>query len=199
MKLQPLRVLLTFTGLHDPFANSAIAGTAQDGPILTLLRYRSFERVVLLSTPRTVDVTAETEREIARRYPSTEVSLHHIDLVNPIEYAPILDGLRRVFQVVSDSSDSCRYFVATASGTPQMHASSLLLIASGEVPATCLYVRQPQFVQENSDPVVEIDPSRRISLLCDFVLRQRSSRTPIPQMRLARPNGLALLANIRRF
>jgi sigma54-dependent transcription regulator len=140
--------------------NSAIAGSQEDGPILTLLRYRPFEKVVLLSTPRTVDRTLETEKEIGHRFPSTEVSVHHLELANPTEYRPILEGLRHVFQIVADSPDKCRYFVATASGTPQMHASLLLLIASGEVPATCLYVRQPQFVQEASDPIVEIDPSQ---------------------------------------
>jgi hypothetical protein len=31
------RVLVTFTGLHDPFAKPAIAGTVKDAPILTLM------------------------------------------------------------------------------------------------------------------------------------------------------------------
>ncbi|MBM3316723.1 MAG: sigma 54-interacting transcriptional regulator [Candidatus Eisenbacteria bacterium] len=52
---------------------------------------------------------------------------------------------------------AARYFIAVASGTPQMHACWLLLAASGEIPAQVLNVRPPQFVTRERPLVCEVD------------------------------------------
>src|SRR6185295_16046197 len=50
-----------------------------------------------------------------------------------------------------------RFFVATASGTPQMHACWVLLAASGEIPAHLLHIRPPRFVSKDHPLVSEVD------------------------------------------
>ena len=58
------RVLLTFTGFHDPYARGLVGEEDQPGPILTVARELSFERIVLISTPATTRNTAETENAL---------------------------------------------------------------------------------------------------------------------------------------
>lgn len=44
-------ILLTFTGFHDPYAVGLVGQEEQPGPILSLVRAKSFDRVILFSTP----------------------------------------------------------------------------------------------------------------------------------------------------
>ncbi len=57
----PLRVLLSFTGFHDPFAPSVVEGQMDAGPVLSVLAERKFDLVFLFSTPRTVEITEQTK------------------------------------------------------------------------------------------------------------------------------------------
>jgi hypothetical protein len=49
------KVLLTFTGFQDPYALGLIGEEEQPGPILSLLASKSFDRIILFSTPRTME------------------------------------------------------------------------------------------------------------------------------------------------
>lgn len=60
---------------------------------------------------------------------------------------------------VCESHAGARFFIATASGTPQMHACWFLLAASGEIPARILHVRPPRFVGKDRPLVSEVDLS----------------------------------------
>ncbi len=40
-----MRVLLTFTGFHDPYVPSGIEGEMRAGPILTVVAEHSFESI----------------------------------------------------------------------------------------------------------------------------------------------------------
>jgi transcriptional regulator with GAF, ATPase, and Fis domain len=59
--------------------------------------------------------------------------------------------------VICDTFSQAQFFVAVASGTPQMHACWVLLAASGEIPAHILHVRPPRFVSKEHPLVSEID------------------------------------------
>jgi len=74
----------------------------------------------------------------------TNILWTHLD--DPTDYVMILRGLRVHIRDLSDRPPKANYFVAVASGTPQMHACWLLLVASGEIPAHILNVRPLRFV-----------------------------------------------------
>jgi len=149
-------VLLTFTGFHDPYTEGPVEGSRQPGPILSLLGERTFRRVVLFSTPATAEVTDKTREAIRDEYPATRVTVHHLELQDPTDYSAILAGIRKVLpDLPAASRDSC--FVATASGTPQMHACWMLLVSSGELRARLLHVRPPRFVTRDAPLVSEVD------------------------------------------
>src|SRR5205809_410787 len=66
MKQANQNILLTFTGFHDPFGAAAVEGTEQEGPILSLLRAKRFDRVVLFSTSRSLLLLAASGEIPAR-------------------------------------------------------------------------------------------------------------------------------------
>ena len=68
-------ILLTFTGFQDPYSLGLIGEEEQLGPILSLLREKSFNQVFLFSTPRTVKNTLDTKREINSIYPKITVNI----------------------------------------------------------------------------------------------------------------------------
>jgi hypothetical protein len=67
--------------------------------------------------------------------------------------------MKRVCREVCEAAPKSDYFIAVASGTPQMHACWVLLAASGEMPARILHVRPARFVSKRSPLVSEVDLS----------------------------------------
>lgn len=152
-----MNVLFTFTGFHDPFFQGLIDGEEQPGPILSLLHAHPCERVYLIATPNTREITARTQEAIQSLYPEKHVHSLALDLDDPTDYREILLGLRNAIRPIVDDLSDARLFIAVASGTPQMHACWLLLAASGEIPARILHVRPPRFVTKERPLVAEID------------------------------------------
>jgi transcriptional regulator with PAS, ATPase and Fis domain len=85
------------------------------------------------------------------------VELRDFPLDDPTDYIAILRGLRAHIRDICESTPEAQYFIAVASGTPQMHACWLLLAASGEIPAYILHVRPPRFVSKDRPLVSEVD------------------------------------------
>lgn len=152
-------ILLTFTGSNDPFSRSAQAGDARVGPILTVLAEREFEHVYLLTTPRMAEISEATKAEIKWRHPSTKVEILSVPLKDPTNYLGILRQLRTHLRNLEGHHPSGKFSIAVSSGTPQMHACWLLLVASGEFPATLLQTTPPEFLGERKSCIKEIDVS----------------------------------------
>jgi len=150
-------VLLTFTGFHDPYSKGLIGDEEQPGPILSLVRVKPFDRIVLFSTPNTEKNTDATQEALKGKFTQTEVEVRNLRLEDPTDYLAILRELRLQIQALCEYFTEARFFVAVASGTPQMHACWLLLVAGGELPARILHVRPPRFVTRELPAVSEVD------------------------------------------
>jgi transcriptional regulator with AAA-type ATPase domain len=150
-------VLLTITGFQDPYAIGLVGQEEQPGPILSLVAARSFDRIILFSTPSTEKNTSATRDTLQSFYPKTGIEVRDLLLHDPTDYVAILRGLRTHIREVTDSTSKANYFIAVASGTPQMHACWVLLAASGEIPAHILNVRPPRFVSTERPIVFEVD------------------------------------------
>jgi transcriptional regulator with AAA-type ATPase domain len=149
------RVLLTFTGFHDPYARGLVGEEDQPGPILTVARELSFERIVLISTPAATRNTAETENALRRSSHQTEVEIVNLELLDPTDYESIFSALDSALGQTKYTDDDV--FVSVASGTPQMHVTWLSLVASGRLRARILNTRPPRFVTKERPLVTEID------------------------------------------
>lgn len=150
-------ILLTFTGFHDPYSRGLVGEEDQRGPILSLLSVRTFDTVILLSTPATQSITTQVRDELSKLSPETEVDIRDVPLSDPTDYRAILSYLRKHLRAILEQHPHASYSVAVASGTPQMHAAWVLLVASGEIPAQLLHVRPPRFVTKDRPPVSEVD------------------------------------------
>jgi DNA-binding NtrC family response regulator len=150
-----VKVLLTFIGFNDPYSKSVVAGAEKAGPILSLLAAREFDRVILFTTAG----TAASADELASAIQGSTAKIVPLNLPDPTDYIAILGELRRECGAIRDENLDAELFVATASGTPQMHACWFLLTASGELPATLLHVRPQRFVTKDLPQVEEIIPS----------------------------------------
>ena len=152
-------ILLTFTGFQDPYAIGLVGQEEQPGPILSLVGARSFDRIILFSTPSTEKNTSATRDALQSLYPKIGIEIKDLPLHDPTDYVAILTGLRTHIRAITDSTSKVNYFIAVASGTPQMHACWVLLAASGEIPARILNVRPPRFVSKDRPLVFEVDLS----------------------------------------
>lgn len=157
-----MRVLVTFTGFHDPYSLGLVGEEKQAGPIISLLKEKPFDQVVLISTLNTKANTATTESVIRGLFPDLRVSIIDADLSDPTDYGEILRDLRtKVVPALESFGPQINLSVAVASGTPQMHAAWLLMVASGEMPARILHIRPPRFVTADKPLVSEVDLSSR--------------------------------------
>jgi len=152
-----MQVLLTFTGFHDPYVKGLVGQEEQLGPILSLVNVRSFEHIILFSTPSTVEHTQATKDALETLHPELMVEMRDLPLDDPTDYNAILRGLRTHILEICDRFSQAQFFIAVASGTPQMHACWVLLAASGEIPAHILHVRPPRFVSKDRPMVSEVD------------------------------------------
>lgn len=153
------RVLLTFTGFHDPYSKGLIGDDDQPGPVLSLLSAQAFDRVVLFSTPRTASLTGDSRNEIRRLHSAIDVEVRDVPIDDPTDYSALLKHLRRHLHELVQLYSGAAFSIAVASGTPQMHAVWVLLAASGEIPASVLHIRPPRFVTADRPLVSTVDLS----------------------------------------
>lgn len=156
-----MKVLLSFTGFHDPFAASAATGEMRAGPILTVLAERAFDRVYLFATPKAAEISEKTVAAIVDRHPGVTVEILEVPLKDPTNYLGILRQLRSHFKTINAKHPDAEYSISVSSGTPHMHACWLLLAAGGEIPASILQSTPPEFVPEGRSLVREIDIHQR--------------------------------------
>ncbi|MGE0825343.1 MAG: RNA repair transcriptional activator RtcR family protein [Candidatus Binatia bacterium] len=152
-----MKILLTFTGFHDPYAIGLIGQEEQPGPILSLANERTFDQIILFSTPKAEKNTAATVKALSSLLPDLKVEVRDLPLVDPTDYVTILRELRTHLRDICEAMPRAEFFIAVASGTPQMHACWVLLTASGEILARILHVRPPRFVSKDRPLVSEVD------------------------------------------
>ena len=154
-----MNILLTFTGFHDPYTLGLVGEEEQPGPILSLVNEKSFDQVYLFSTPNTKENTTKTKNALKSSLPGIKVVVKDFLIDDPTNYFTILKELREQIKNICNSTDNANYFVAVTSGTPQMHACLVLLVASGEIPAHIINVRPPRFVTKDKPLLDDIDLS----------------------------------------
>ena len=151
------KVLLTFTGFHDPFSPAVVTNKQEEGPILTVIDACQVDRVFLISTSNTAEITQLTKEAIEEKNSDVVTEIITTSIDDPTDYFVILSELRRIYvDIISAVSDS-NLFVSVTSGTPQMHACWLLLTTAGEIPARLLQSRPARYVNEKKPIVNEFD------------------------------------------
>ena len=152
-----MNILLTFTGFQDPYTIGLVDKEEQPGPILSLVGEKSFDKIILFSTPRTDKNTSSTKEVLQASNRNLEIEVRNLVLEDPTDYFAILKELRSNVRKICDATPQASFFISVTSGTPQMHACWILLAASGEIPAYILNVRPPQFVSKDLPLITQVD------------------------------------------
>lgn len=151
------RILLSFTGFHDPYAPSPIDGTQQPGPIVAMLGSRPYDRIILFNTPGATRQTEATVEAISRNWPSLQITTKDLpDLIDPTNHILILQYLRKYTREILNQFPDAELSISLSSGTPSMHACWLLLVAEGSLPARILY-GHPLRSQDETYRVTEVN------------------------------------------
>jgi transcriptional regulator with AAA-type ATPase domain len=150
-------VLIAFAGPRDPYV-SGLASQEEPGPLLTLLRARRFERILLLSTPLTAAAAQASAEAVGTEMPECEVELREIPLYDHASYSEILNVLQRLAVDLRGYLPHARWYISVGSCTPEVHACWMLLAAGGEFRAQILHLRPAQAGSADSPVVTEIDP-----------------------------------------
>ena len=87
-------ILLTFTGFQDPYTISLVEKEEQPGPILSLVNEKSFDKIILFSTPRTDKNTYATKEALQVSHKNLNVEVRDLALQDPTDYFSILKELR---------------------------------------------------------------------------------------------------------
>jgi len=156
-----MEILFTFAGSRDPFNPEMVEGVFTDGPVLTLLGEREFQFIYLFTTPHTLTNAQQLRQEIARRQPATKIRVFNIKIQDPTDYEELYLHMNKLCQEVMEKHGGTnpKYYIATASGTPQMQTIWVLLSQSGLVPSTLLKITPPRFLKPHHGAVSEINLS----------------------------------------
>lgn len=73
-----MNILLSFTGFNDPFSKGLVEQEEQPGPILSVLKAKTFQIVYLFDTPATREASSNTKEAIKHLYPQCIV--HVLDM-----------------------------------------------------------------------------------------------------------------------
>lgn len=176
-------ILLTFTGYHDPYTKGLVGEEEQSGPILSLAGSKSFDYIILFSTPNTETNTVDTKDALQSQFPNIDIEIREFPIEDPTNYIAILKGLRPHIQDVCSTFEKANYYISVASGTPQMHACWILLAAGGEIPAHILHVRPHPFVSRNKPMVSEVDFSRpEFPIVRANIAQFKEEGFPVPEL-----------------
>jgi len=75
-----MRILLTFTGFHDPYPVGPVGQDEQAGPIISFVSPASFDIVVLFSIPNTQENTEATRVALEDVTPDTDVQVINLPM-----------------------------------------------------------------------------------------------------------------------
>lgn len=158
-----MKILLTFTGVHDPFAEVSAAGEKVAGPILTAAAAEQFDSVYLLSTPDLAANSSQTKEELEKRSKNLMVEISVLPLKDPGNRLSIPKQLKSCFKKICKKDSKAEYFICVSSGVPHVDACWLMLVARGEIPARILQTRTAKFLPPGASRVAEIDFTNALS------------------------------------
>lgn len=155
----PVRVLLTFVGSHDPWRGGD--ATSGYGPVLSLLEAESFDTVHLFhNNDEYLRRASALLTEAGQRWPDLAVHYENIAALDPTDHDLLYELMHnRCVELAATYDNTAQFTVATSSGTPQMQTCWLLLVLGGVFKARLVQMVPPHKLRPGDSPVRQIKPS----------------------------------------
>ncbi|MFP4365253.1 MAG: sigma-54 interaction domain-containing protein [Spirochaetia bacterium] len=167
--MRNLEVLCSFVGDHDPYCGK---NGDEEGPVLSLLQNRHFDRVYLFYTKGYIDKAKGVQEAAQSQLTGTSVNLVFFDIESPIDYQEIYNTLQHTIydQVLPrlDSRNASLSFLLDP-GTPQMQTCLVYLAQNMEAEPTLLQGVPPRFaggtykVKEITFPIAKSGTTNSVS------------------------------------
>ena len=108
------------------------------GPVLTLLANEHFDALHILHQSGHFSRRAAMESALAKIHPNLQIDFHLVELTDPRAYEELFSGVRAVCCQIREAhgEKDVAYGIHLSPGTPQMHATWILLTQTGLFPAT---------------------------------------------------------------
>ena len=118
--------------------DQALHANERPGPVLTLLANERFDVLHILHQSGHASRKAAMERALAELHPDLRVEFHLVELTDPRSYDELFTGVRAVCRQVREmhGEKDVAYGIHLSPGTPQMHATWILITQTGIFPAT---------------------------------------------------------------
>jgi hypothetical protein len=152
-------VLVSCVGGGDPYGEVRTPGEAgqEEGPLLTLARHLSPQRVYLLHTVKAPGNDFSGRAEDTRRLlPCDSVPLPLEGVADPTDFEQLVPAFKKAAAHIVAENEGSALAVNVSSGTPQMDITLQLLVRGGRLPATCFQVRKVLHVQPGESRVREV-------------------------------------------
>jgi hypothetical protein len=162
-----MNILLTFSGFQDPYTIGLVDQQEQPGPILSLVGAKSFDRVILISTPSTEKNTLATREALEFLHPSISIEVRDLPLHDPTDYVAVLEAIRKLLHLWAKLSSS-RLIAAhsLAIGDTSTIAQNI------SVATTCFRIASKEATMPQSQPMLPTDRA--------FVVQFRAQPTGAP-------------------
>jgi hypothetical protein len=145
LKEDDLKILLSFIGNHDPFAD----GKEKPGPILSILTKRKYDKLYLLfNNDRYWDALSKTQEYCNQHYPNMKVEYRQAKSLSPIDYNLVYPAMYQVVQKIKKNNPDARFTISVTSGTPTMHACWLFLVKGKAINAKIIQTSREAGIQE---------------------------------------------------
>lgn len=150
------RTLLTFVGSHDPY--QGVSESSGEGPVLSLMARERFDLLhIFYNNPEYLRRAVAVREVVQKRHPDISTSLEEISVADPTDYESLYEHMHhRSLAIIEKHDTDSEYFVALASGTPQMQTCWLLLVLGGVLPARLLQMTPPHKQKTGKSAVKEI-------------------------------------------
>ena len=140
-----MKILITFIGNHDPFAD----GKESPGPILSILKTRSFDKLYLLfNNDRYWDSLIQTQEYCNQLYPNMKVDYRQAESLSPIDYNLVYPAMYQVVQKLKKDNPNAKFTISVTSGTPTMHACWSFLVQGKVIEAKLIQTSREAGIQD---------------------------------------------------
>lgn len=123
--------LVSFIGPRDPYTHGPVAGQEVLGPLLQLLRARSFDYLILLDRPGSGEAATRVTEAVATEHPEIEIEVVGTALKDGPRLAESAKEVRALVKGLRQRVEG-PLVLSLASAPPRIYTAALLVLAGSE-------------------------------------------------------------------
>jgi len=145
VKKKKRKILLSFTGNHDPYSKE----NESLGPILSIINQEKYDVLCLLYDTAEYLIKASAIKKYCQtHFPELTVRYFETPIYNPIEYNLVYPAMYQSIKEITQEYGDEEYTVSVTSGTPTMHSCWLFMAKGGILNARLIQISRESGISE---------------------------------------------------